>query len=79
MRRSIGRAFFGLLTVVLTGYLLSSGVYVGSASMLNDASGLLVYEKRCLYLRFNGVKEISINAALNEEDTQRTFCPLLGN
>ena len=68
----------GLLGVALIGYVLSRGVYVGSATMLNTASGLLVYEKRCLYLYLNGVHEVPINASLAEEDAQRTFCPPLG-
>jgi hypothetical protein len=76
---TIGRTILGLAGGLLIGYLLSRGVYVGSASMPNNASGLLVYEKRCLYLRFNGVNEVRINPGLTEEDTQRTFCPVLGN
>ena len=80
MRRStIGRVVLGVALGLLIAYLLSRGVYVGSASVLNSASGLLVYEKRCLYFRFNGVKEIRINAGLDEKDTQRAFCPPLGN
>ena len=75
---TVGRAVLGLAGGLLIGYLLSRGVYVGSASMPNSASGLLVYEKRCLYLRFNVFEEVPINAGLDEEDTQRTFCPLLG-
>ncbi|HEY7232061.1 MAG TPA: hypothetical protein VH558_17010 [Pseudolabrys sp.] len=78
MRMStIGRVVLGLIGGLLVGYVLSRGVYVGSASMLNNASGLLVYEKRCLYLGFNGVTEVPINASLDEEGTRRAFCPLL--
>ena len=67
---TIGRALLGLLGVALIGYVLSRGVYVGSATMLNTASGLLVYEKRCLYLYLNGVHEVPINASLAEEDAR---------
>jgi hypothetical protein len=74
-----GRTILWLAGGLLIGYLLSRGVYAGSHSILNSASGLLVYEKRCLYLRFNGVEEVSINAGLTEGDTQRTSCPLLRN
>ena len=41
---TIGRAASALVAVVLVGYLLSRGIYVGSATMLDKASGLLVYE-----------------------------------
>jgi hypothetical protein len=80
MRRStIGAVILGVAGGLLIAYLFNRGIYVGSASVLNSATGLLVYEKRCLYFRFNGVNEVRINAGLDEKDTQRTFCPLLGN
>ena len=80
MRWSIvSRAVLTLAGVVLVGYLLSRGVYVGSNTILDSASGLVVYEKRCHYLYLNGVRDIRMNAGLDEEDTQRGFCPLLGN
>ena len=34
---TIGRALLGLLGVTLIGYVLSRGVYVGSAIMLDDS------------------------------------------
>jgi hypothetical protein len=76
---TVSRAVLGLAGVVLVGYLLNRGVYVGSVTMLNTASGLLVYEKQCHYLSLSGVRDIHINASLDEEGTRRTFCPLLGN
>jgi hypothetical protein len=80
MRWSIvSRAVLTLAGVVLVGYLLSRGVYVGSNTILDSASGLVVYEKRCHYLYLNGIRDIRMNAGLDEEDTQRGFCPLLGN
>jgi len=75
----ISRAVLTLAGVVLVGYLLSRGVYVGSNTILDSASGLVVYENRCHYLYLNGIRDIRMNAGLNEEDTQRGFCPLLGN
>jgi hypothetical protein len=76
---TVSRAILTLAGVVLVGYLLSRGVYVGSNTILDSASGLLVYEKRCHYLYLNGIRDIRINAGLDEEDAQRGFCPLLGN
>ena len=40
---TVGRTVLGMAGVVLVGYLLNRGVYVGSNTMLNTASGLLVY------------------------------------
>lgn len=76
---TVSRAVLTLAGVVLVGYLLSRGVYVGSNTILDSASGLLVYEKRCHYLYLNGVRDIRMNAGLDEEGAQRGFCPLLGN
>ena len=76
---TVSRAVLTLAGVVLLGYLLSRGVYVGSNTILDTASGLLVYEKRCHYLYLNGVSDIRMNAGLAEEDAKRGFCPLLGN
>ena len=76
---TVSRVVLTLVGVVLVGYLLSRGVYVGSNTVLDTASGLLVYEKRCHYLYLSGVRDIRMNAGLDEEDAQRGFCPLLGN
>ena len=76
---TISRTVLGLAGVVLVGYLLNRGVYVGSVTLLNTASGLLVYEKQCHYLSLYGVRHMHINASLDEKSTQRAFCPLLGN
>ncbi|HEU5445337.1 MAG TPA: hypothetical protein VFU70_07195 [Pseudolabrys sp.] len=76
---AVSRAVLWLAGIVLAGYLLNRGVYVGSVTMLNTASGLLVYEKQCHYFSLYGVRDIHINASLDEKSTQRTFCPLLGN
>jgi hypothetical protein len=76
---TVSRAVLTLAGVVLVGYLLSRGVYVGSNTVLDTASGLLVYEKRCHYLYLSGVRDIRMNAGLDEEAAQRGFCPLLGN
>ena len=75
---TVGRTVLGMAGVVLVGYLLNRGVYVGSNTMLNTASGLVVYEKRCHDLYLTGVRDIHRNASLDEAGTQRTFCSRLG-
>ena len=75
---TVGRGVSVLVVVVLIGYLLCRGVYVGSTTVMNTASGLLVYEKRCRYFHLDGLREVAVNPGLEEEDARRTFCPLLG-
>lgn len=61
------------------GYSLYRGVYVGSITMLNTASGLIVYEKVCHYFSLTGVHDVRVSGGLTEEDAARIFCPLLRN
>ncbi|HET7806128.1 MAG TPA: hypothetical protein VFL53_17960 [Pseudolabrys sp.] len=63
--------------LLLFGYLFNRGVYVGSITMLNTPSGLVVYEKYCHYFSLTGVHDVLVNAGLTEEDAARVFCPLL--
>ena len=71
------RIVLGLAGVLLFGYLLDRGVYVGSITMLNSASGLVVYEKFCHYLSLTGVHDVRVNADLSEEEAERVSCPPL--
>ena len=73
----VGRPVSALVAVVLIGYLLNRGIYVGSITMLDTASGLLVYEKQCHYLHLDGVRDVRVNADLDEEDARHILCPLL--
>ena len=59
---TVGRAVSVLVAVVLVGYLLNRGIYVGSITMLDTASGLLAYEKRCHYLHLDGVRDVRVRA-----------------
>jgi hypothetical protein len=77
--KRLGRIVSGLATILLFGYLLTRGVYVGSITMLNTPSGLLVYEKYCHYLSLTGVHDVRVSAALTDEDAGRIFCPPLRN
>lgn len=75
----LGRIALGLAGLLLFGYLFSRGVYIGSITMLNTASGLIVYEKYCHYFSLTGVHDIQVSAALSEEDAARILCPPLRN
>jgi hypothetical protein len=73
----IGRIALGLAGVLLFGFLLSRGVYVGSITWLSTASGLVVYEKFCHYFSLTGVHNVRVSAGMTEEDAARVFCPPL--
>ena len=75
---TVGRAVSALVVVVPVGYLLNRGVYVGSITMLDTASGLVVYEKQCHYFHLDGVHDVRVNAGLDEEDAQQRSCPPFG-
>jgi hypothetical protein len=77
--KTLGRIVLWSAGVLLAAYVLNRGVYVGSITMLNSASGLVVYEKLCHYFSLTGVHDIRVSAGLTEEDAARIFCPLLRN
>ncbi|RXH05193.1 hypothetical protein [Bradyrhizobium vignae] len=55
----VGWAFFGLIVVLVIGYLLNQGVYVGSSiEMVGsfNSDGQPAYRKRCTYLYLNGTR-----------------------
>jgi len=71
------RIVLGLVGLFLLAYSFNRGVYVGSITMLNTASGLVVYEKFCHYLSLTGVDDVRVSAGLTEEDAANIFCPPL--
>jgi hypothetical protein len=74
-----GRMVLGLAGLLLFGYLLYRGVYVGSIITLSTPSGLVVYEKYCHYQTLTGVHDVRISAGLTEGDAARIYCPPLRN
>ena len=57
----VGWAFFGLAVVILAGYVLNRGLFIGSEMLpepitLMDGRKLTLYSKRCHYLHFAGIK-----------------------
>ena len=68
---TVGRAVSALVVVVLIGYLLNRGVYVGSITMLDSASGLVVYEKRCHYFHLEDRQGTRAGSAVVSAATRR--------
>jgi len=73
----LGWIALGLAGLMLLGYLFDRGVYVGSITTLDLASGLVVYEKYCHYFSLTGVHNVRVSAGLSEEDAARILCPPL--
>jgi hypothetical protein len=69
----------GVTGLLLFGYLFHRGVYVGSITMLNTASGLVVYEKYCHYFSLSGLHDVRVNAGLTADDAASVYCPPLKN
>jgi hypothetical protein len=79
--------FFTLATLVLIGYVLSRGVYVGSyigqtAWDVQGPKGKVkqpYYSKHCHYLYFNGVRSAWANSSLNQTEAENASCSMLSS
>lgn len=79
---TVGWAFFGLTVVILTGYLLNRGIYVGSSIRMKynevrykDGSAQLPYfNKYCQYLYLNGVREEWTTGSFERDEAEDGFC-----
>ena len=79
---SFGWLFLGLAVVVLIGYLLNSGVHVGSSVDVStrQGEGKFLYSKSCRYLYLDGLRNINVGSETpSREDAESTPCALLGS
>ena len=79
-RSSFGWLIVGLAIVVLLGFLLHRGLYVGSAIdvSMRQGEGKFLYSKSCRYLYLDGVRNISAGSETpSREDAQAISCALL--
>jgi hypothetical protein len=82
-RSSLRWLILGLAVIVLVGYLLSRGLYIGSTIdvSMRQGEGKALYTKSCRYLYLDGVHGVS-NFGLespSREGAESTSCALLGN
>jgi hypothetical protein len=73
---------FGLALIVLVGFLLNEGLYVGSAIdvSMRQGEGKFLYSKSCHYLYLNGVRDINNGVEQpSRESAESTSCAPLGN
>jgi len=75
----IGWAFFGLAVLVLIGYVLNRGLFIGSEIdpimlTLNNGSTLPQYTKRCRYLHFTGTSHHTLGLWDSSERANDDLC-----
>jgi hypothetical protein len=79
---SLGWPFLGLAVIVLAGYSLNRGVYVGSSIdvSMREGEGKFLYSKSCHYLYLNGVHDVTIGSESSSRDgVEVASCAPLGN
>jgi hypothetical protein len=79
---SPGWPLLGLAVIVLAGYLLTRGLYVGSAIdvSMRQGEGKFLYSKSCHYLYFNGVRDVANGLeSASRESAESISCPLLAS
>jgi hypothetical protein len=68
-----GWVFFALVVVVLAGYVLKRGIYIGY-TMTSYRVG-----KHCRYLHLDGTDEVSVAGSFTRNTPTETECPPLKN
>ena len=79
---SLGWPLLGLAVIVLAGFLLNRGLYVGSTIdvSMRQGEGKFLYSKNCRYLYLTGVRDIASGSETpSRESAESTSCALLGN
>jgi hypothetical protein len=78
--RTAGWALSGLAVIVLAGYGLNRGVYVGSkieTAKLSDDYPVPFYKKHCRYLFFTGVQQVWTSSESTREEAENISCATL--
>jgi hypothetical protein len=79
---SLGWSLFGLAVILVAGYSLNRGVYVGSTVdvSMREGEGKFLYSKSYHYLYLNGVHDVTIGSeSPSREGVEATSCAPLGN
>jgi hypothetical protein len=78
--RSAGWVLFGLAAIVLAGYGLNRGIYVGSrieTARLSSDYPVPFYKKHCRYLFFNGVQQVWTSSESTRAEAEKISCATL--
>jgi hypothetical protein len=79
---SLGWPVLGLAVVLLAGYSLNRGVYVGSTIdvSMRQGEGKFLYSKSCHYLFLNGIHYVTTGSeSPSREDVEAASCAPLGS
>jgi hypothetical protein len=78
--QSVGWAFFVLAVVVMIGYLLNRGLFVGSdirpAISMTSKGNRTEFRKSCTYLHFTGVSESVISTGDTSQEAAEGLCSM---
>ena len=77
--RRLGWAFFALVVVVLAGYVLNRGIYIGYTMTSYRVGDRTFSLKNCRYLHLNGTDEVSVADSFTGNTPAETECPPLKN
>jgi hypothetical protein len=77
--RRLGWAFFALVVVILAGYVLNRGIYIGDTITSYRVGDRTFFLKHCRYLHLNGTDEVSVAGSFPRNPPAETECPLLKN
>jgi len=72
----------GLVAIILAGFLLNRGLYIGSTIdvSMRQGEGKFLYAKNCRYLYLTGVRDVAGGSETPSRETaESTSCALLGN
>jgi hypothetical protein len=79
-RSTFGWLVLGLAVIVLFGYLLNRGLYIGSSIDVStrQGEGKFLYSKSCRYLHLDGVRGMTNGSETSSrEGAEAVPCPLL--
>jgi hypothetical protein len=77
--RRLGWAFFALIVIVLAGYVLNRGTYIGYTMTSYRVGDRTFSLKNCRYLHLNGTDEVSVAGSFTGNTPAETECPPLKN
>ena len=77
--RRLGWAFFALVVIVLAGYVLNRGIYIGYTMTSYRVGDRTFSLKNCRYLHLNGTDEVSVAGSSTRNTPDETECPPLKN
>lgn len=75
----VGWAFFALAILIVAGYVLNRGLYIGSEILpkplvRNDGEMVFLHAKHCHYLHFAGIRDQSMFGQKSYDEADKILC-----